>query len=106
MNPYDFSPGPWHVDADPRNPNDTLCDHICEANGNAICFMASKHDGNADEMEANARAIGAVPELVAACVESLNCCYEQHSELGEQLQTALAKAGIKQSQLPIKETLT
>jgi poly-D-alanine transfer protein DltD len=56
------TPGPWRVDADPRR-GDTLCDHIVEQNGNAICFMASKSDDDFEEQEANARLLSLAPHL-------------------------------------------
>ncbi len=86
------TPGPWHVDPDPR-PNMEWNNHIYAANGLAVCFMAHS-DGKADERDqANARLIAAAPELLEALLAVQRLDYfQEHSALAEIVRAAIKKA--------------
>lgn len=62
MNAPNHTPGPWHIDPDPRIDG---ADQVCEANGNTVAFVATGRD--CDEHEANGQLIAAAPELLATC---------------------------------------
>lgn len=90
------TPGPWHVDPDPR-PDMEWNNHIYGADGMAVCFMAHS-DGKDDERdEANARLIAAAPDLLSA-LEAVEQAYSnRHSPQHRTACLMQAQAAIKKA---------
>lgn len=87
------TPGPWHIDEDPR-PGMEWNRHINSAPAMTVCFMAHS-DGNAPERDAaNARLIAAAPELLEALraiiSDGMHCDVVPH--LQDKARAAIAKA--------------